>query len=97
MLELAFYSVLAAGDDLIRCVESIVFAYREDLRQSEMTEKGLCAEIRDAEKIISLTEEKCTAATKQILEMSQLERTEKEGVKRRRPGFHFRGSTLPAE
>lgn len=45
-----------------------------------MMEKGLCAGIKDAEKMISLTEEKCAATTKQILEMTELERTEKEQV-----------------
>lgn len=57
-----------------------MFAYREDLHQSEMIEKGLCAGIKDAEKMISLTEEKCAATTKQILEMTELEKTEKEQV-----------------
>lgn len=57
-----------------------MFAYREDLQQSEMTEKGLCAGIKDAEKTISLTEEKCAATAKQILQMTELEKTDKEQV-----------------
>lgn len=57
-----------------------MFAYREDLHQSEMIEKGLCAGIKDAEKTMSLTEEKCAATTKQILEMTEVEKTEKELV-----------------
>lgn len=57
-----------------------MFAYREDLHQSEMIEKGLCAGIKDAEKMISLTEEKCAAITKQMLEMTELEKKEKEQV-----------------
>ncbi|XP_075877654.1 coiled-coil domain-containing protein 178 isoform X2 [Nelusetta ayraudi] len=52
----------------------------EDLHQSEMIEKGLCAGIKDAEKMISLTEEKCAATTKQILGMTELEKTEKEQI-----------------
>lgn len=78
MLQFGF--MLTVGDDLIHWIESIVFAYREDLHQSEMIEKGLCAGIKDAEKMISLTEEKCAATTKQILGMTELEKTEKEQV-----------------
>lgn len=45
-----------------------------------MIEKGLCAEIKDAEKTIALTEEKCAGITNQILEMTELEKTEKDRV-----------------
>lgn len=78
MLRLVY--MLTVEDDLIHCIESIVFAYREDLHQSEMIGKGLCAGLKDAERMISLTEEKCAATTKRILEMTELEKTEKEQV-----------------
>lgn len=54
--------------------------YREDLHRLEMIEKGLCAEIKDAEKTIALTEEKSAGITNQILEMTELEKTEKDRV-----------------
>lgn len=45
-----------------------------------MIEKGLCAEIKDAEKTVALTEEKCAGITNRILEMTELEKTEKDQV-----------------
>lgn len=43
-------------------------------------EKGVCAEIKNAEKTVALTEEKCTATTKRISEMMELEKTERNWV-----------------
>lgn len=43
-------------------------------------EKDLCADIKDAEKTIALTEEECAAITQQIPEMMELEKTEKDSV-----------------
>ncbi|XP_051263824.1 coiled-coil domain-containing protein 178 [Dicentrarchus labrax] len=51
-----------------------------DLNQLKMVEKSLCAEIRDAEKTVALTEEKCTAITQRIPEIMELEKTEKERI-----------------
>ncbi|KAM7400505.1 hypothetical protein PAMA_004949 [Pampus argenteus] len=50
----------------------------EDLNQLKMLEKGLCAEIRDAEKTVALTEEKCATTTQRIPEIMELEKTEKD-------------------
>lgn len=45
-----------------------------------MLENGLCAEIKDAEKTVALTEEKYAAITQRIPEMMELEKTEKDRV-----------------
>lgn len=47
-----------------------------------MLENSLCVEIKEAEKTISLTEEKCMLITQRIPEMMELERTEKDRVTR---------------
>ncbi|XP_040911510.1 coiled-coil domain-containing protein 178 [Toxotes jaculatrix] len=52
----------------------------EDLNQLKMLEKGLCAEINDAERTVALTEEKCAAITQRIPEMMELEKTEKDQI-----------------
>ncbi|KAM7400506.1 hypothetical protein PAMA_004949 [Pampus argenteus] len=52
----------------------------EDLNQLKMLEKGLCAEIRDAEKTVALTEEKCATTTQRIPEIMELEKTEKDQI-----------------
>lgn len=46
----------------------------------EVLETGVCAEIKDAERTISLTEEKCAGITQRIPEMMELEKTEKDRV-----------------
>lgn len=66
-----------------------MLVYSEELHQSEMIEKDLWGGIKDAEKIISVTEEKCAATTKQILEMTEVEKKEKEQV----TGAEVRGAT----
>lgn len=45
-----------------------------------MQEKGLRAEIKDAEHIIALTEEKCAAMTQHIPEIMELEKMEEDQV-----------------
>lgn len=45
-----------------------------------MLEKGICAEIKDAERTISRTEEKCAGIMQSIPEMVELEKTEKDRV-----------------
>lgn len=45
-----------------------------------MLEKGLCAEIKDAEQTVALTEEKCADMTQRIPEIMELEKAEKERV-----------------
>lgn len=57
----------------------VVF-YRKDLNQLETLEKGICAEIKDAERTISRTEEKCAGITQSIPETVELEKTEQERV-----------------
>lgn len=57
-----------------------MFACREELHQSEMIANDLCARIKDAESVLSLTEDKCAATTNQILEMTELEKRKKEQV-----------------
>ncbi|KAM7379438.1 hypothetical protein PAMP_004987 [Pampus punctatissimus] len=52
----------------------------EDLNQLKMLEKGLCAEIRDAEKTVALTEEKCATTTQRIPEIMELEKSEKRRI-----------------
>ncbi|XP_044076468.1 coiled-coil domain-containing protein 178 isoform X2 [Siniperca chuatsi] len=52
----------------------------EDLNQLKMLEKGVCAEIKDAEKTVALTEEKSAAITQRIPEMLALEKTEKDWI-----------------
>lgn len=46
----------------------------------EKIERGLCAEIKDAGKTVTVTKEKCAGITNQILEMTELEKTEKDQV-----------------
>lgn len=45
-----------------------------------MLDKGICTEIKNSEKTIALTEQKCTATKQCILDMMELEKTEKGGV-----------------
>ncbi|XP_076601821.1 coiled-coil domain-containing protein 178 [Chaetodon auriga] len=52
----------------------------EDLNQLKMLEKGVCAEIKDAESTVTLTEEKCAAVTQRIPEIMELEKTEKDRI-----------------
>ncbi|XP_045908413.1 coiled-coil domain-containing protein 178 isoform X4 [Micropterus dolomieu] len=52
----------------------------EDLNQLKKLEKGVCAEIKNAEKTVALTEEKCAATTKRISEMMELEKTERNWI-----------------
>ncbi|XP_042353223.1 coiled-coil domain-containing protein 178 [Plectropomus leopardus] len=52
----------------------------EDLNQLKMLEKGLCAEIKDAEKTVALTDEQCAAITQRIPELMELEKTEKDCI-----------------
>ncbi|XP_033505991.2 coiled-coil domain-containing protein 178 isoform X1 [Epinephelus lanceolatus] len=52
----------------------------EDLNQLKMLEKAVGAEIKDAEKTVALTEEKCAATTQRISEMMELEKTEKNRI-----------------
>ncbi|KAK2822496.1 hypothetical protein Q5P01_022561 [Channa striata] len=51
-----------------------------DLNQLMMLEKALCVEIKDAEKTITLTEQKCTAMRQCIPKMVELEKTEKDQI-----------------
>lgn len=46
----------------------------------KMLEKEVCAEIKDAERTVSLSQEKCTAITQRIPEIMELEKTEKDQV-----------------
>lgn len=46
----------------------------------KMLEKGVCAEIKDAERTVSLTQEKCTGITQHIPEIMEVEKTEKDRV-----------------
>lgn len=46
----------------------------------EMLEKGICAEIKGAERTISQTEEKCAGIMQSGPEMVELEETEKDRV-----------------
>ncbi|XP_070775745.1 coiled-coil domain-containing protein 178 [Enoplosus armatus] len=52
----------------------------EDLNQLKMLEEGVCAEIKDAEKTVALTEEKSAAITQRIPEIMELEKTEKDRI-----------------
>lgn len=45
-----------------------------------MLKEGICGEIKDTEKTIALTEEKCAAITQRIPETMELEKTEKDRV-----------------
>lgn len=45
-----------------------------------MLEKGICAEIKDAERTISQMEEKCAGIMQSIPEMVELEKTENDRV-----------------
>ncbi|KAM9349908.1 coiled-coil domain-containing protein 178 [Symphorus nematophorus] len=52
----------------------------EDLNQFKMQEKCLCAEIKDAENIVTLKEEESAAITQRIPEIMELEKTEKDRI-----------------
>ncbi|XP_028283260.1 coiled-coil domain-containing protein 178 [Parambassis ranga] len=52
----------------------------EDLNQLRMFRDTLCAEIKDDEKTIALTEKKCTLINQSIPEMMELEKTEKDRI-----------------
>ncbi|XP_026230810.1 coiled-coil domain-containing protein 178 [Anabas testudineus] len=54
----------------------------KDLNQLMMLDKGICTEIKNSEKTIALTEQKCTATKQCILDMMELEKTEKGGILR---------------
>lgn len=70
-----FLFVLNAPDVFV-----FVCFYREDLNQLRMFRDTMCAEIKDDEKTIALTEEKCTLINKRFPEMIELEKTEKDRV-----------------
>ncbi|KAE8290838.1 hypothetical protein D5F01_LYC10428 [Larimichthys crocea] len=52
----------------------------EDLKALKMLKEGICGEIKDTEKTIALTEEKCAAITQRIPETMELEKTEKDRI-----------------
>lgn len=60
--------------------DKIVSLSREDLNKLKILEQELYAEIKDVEKTVALTEEKCTAITQRIPEIIELEKTEKDRV-----------------
>lgn len=47
-----------------------------------MLENNLCAEIKDTENTVALTEERCAAMTQRIPELMELEAKEKDRVSR---------------
>ncbi len=51
-----------------------------DLNQLKMLEKGLNAEIKDAEEAVALVEEKCATLTERIPEITELEKVEKDQI-----------------
>ncbi|XP_059200238.1 coiled-coil domain-containing protein 178 isoform X2 [Centropristis striata] len=52
----------------------------EDLNQLKKAEEGVCAEIKDAENTVALTEKKSAAITQHIPEMMDLEKSEKDWI-----------------
>nr|XP_046264130.1 coiled-coil domain-containing protein 178 isoform X2 [Scatophagus argus]XP_046264131.1 coiled-coil domain-containing protein 178 isoform X2 [Scatophagus argus] len=52
----------------------------DELNRLEMLEKGLCAEMENAERMTALTEEKCAAITQRIPEMMEHEKSEKDRI-----------------
>nr|XP_020451322.1 coiled-coil domain-containing protein 178 isoform X2 [Monopterus albus] len=50
----------------------------EAVNNLKVYDEGLYAQIKDAEKVVALTEEKCEAITQHIPEMMELEKTEKD-------------------
>ncbi|XP_034744642.1 coiled-coil domain-containing protein 178 isoform X1 [Etheostoma cragini] len=63
------YALLAANNLLANRLE--------ELNQLEKIGEGIFAEIKDAEKTVALTEERCAAETQRIPEVIELEKTEK--------------------
>ncbi|XP_030016463.1 coiled-coil domain-containing protein 178 [Sphaeramia orbicularis] len=52
----------------------------EDLDQLRVVEKSVCAEIKEAEESVALSEEKCAAMINRISEMTELQKTEKDKI-----------------
>lgn len=62
------------------CYFFLSFSIREDLNQLKIEEKDICAEIKDAEKTVALTKEKCVAIKQRIPEVMAQLKAEKERV-----------------
>lgn len=62
------------------CVKHFGFPGREELKHLKMLQEDLCVEIKEAEKTVALTEEKCEAVTGGIPEIMELEAKEKKRV-----------------
>ncbi|KAG8014208.1 hypothetical protein GBF38_016565, partial [Nibea albiflora] len=52
----------------------------EDLNELKMLEESICGEIKDTEKTVALTEEKCAAITQRIPEIMELEKTQTDRI-----------------
>lgn len=57
-----------------------VLTVREELKQLKTLEDDLCVDLKDTERTVALTEEKCAAMTCGIPEMMELEAKEKDRV-----------------
>lgn len=66
-----------------RASEHLSFPVREELKQLKTLDEDLCFELKEAERTVVLTEEKCAALTCGIPEMRQLEAKEKDRVSHR--------------
>lgn len=67
---------------------------REELKQLKTLEDDLCVEIKDAERTVALTEEKCAAMTHGVPEMMELEAKERDRVSRVVRVFSLQGNQL---
>ncbi|XP_047444516.1 coiled-coil domain-containing protein 178 [Mugil cephalus] len=79
-MELDANSEKISLDSVLSAMKNQLAEKLEDLNQLKMLENSLCVEIKETEKTISLTEEKCTLITQRIPEMMELERTEKDRI-----------------
>lgn len=73
------------------CYFFLSLSIREDLNQLKMEEKDICAEIKDAEKTVALTKEKCAVIKQRIPEVMAHVKTEKERVTDVVHHFIFKG------
>ncbi|XP_030608061.1 coiled-coil domain-containing protein 178 isoform X3 [Archocentrus centrarchus] len=79
-MELAAKNRKLSVDQSLLGMKNTLAKKMENLNQLKIIDDGLHVEMKDAEKTIALTEEKCTLITQRIPEMLELEKTEKDTI-----------------
>ncbi|KAM3603866.1 uncharacterized protein V6R79_003167 [Siganus canaliculatus] len=79
-MELNANNEKASLDLVLSTIKSQLTSIMEDLEQLKMHETGMSAEIKEAERTIALTEEKCATIAQHMSQITEHEKTEKEQI-----------------